>query len=88
MSIDISVVANEILAENPNAVIMVICAYGEGAEEESPDYTEEEEKASDKFAEDNWFSEAFWDAIMPLPEGGFGGSPHQDAILMDNPGQN
>ena len=86
MSIDISAVANEILAENPDAVVMVICAYGdEGSEEES--YAEEEEELTNEFAEDNWFSEAFWDAIMPLPEGGFGGSPHQDAILMDNPGQ-
>jgi hypothetical protein len=82
MSIDIAAAINTILAENPNAEIMVVCGYGDSADES---YPEEEDDKNNPLENDNWFSEAFWDSIYSTGKEFGGGGVDQDAILMDNP---
>lgn len=46
-----------------------------------------EEEAAPEEESDNWFEQAFWDAIMGGGDMTGGGGVDQDAILMDNPSQ-
>lgn len=75
----ISEIVNQILAENQD-ITVVIVHCGEMAESEGEIEQVEEEKDSPYLDADS-----FWDAET-IGVGG-GGSPNQDAILMDNPTQ-